>query len=74
MEWISVKDRLPDCERVLAIYLVKKDSIYIMGDCDWFINTIYSCRFRKGEFFIESRGPTFSATHWMTLPKPPNGE
>jgi hypothetical protein len=71
MKWISVKDRLPNCEKCLAISVSKKDGMYNMRHDGWFKDTIYSCRTQDGRFIIESHGPYLPATHWMPLPKPP---
>ena len=70
-EWISVKDRLPECEKVLAIFVSDPDTFYNMRADGWFEDTIYSCRMYKGKFIIQSHGPCFPATHWMPLPEPP---
>lgn len=72
MEWISVKDRLPDCKKVLAIYVSKKNTFYNMRHDGWFRDTIYSCWIKDTDFVIESHGPILPATHWMPLPEPPN--
>lgn len=72
MEWICVKDRLPaDGERVLAICVNEKGTIYNMRHDGWFRNTIYSCRVNLEDFIIESHGPIIPATHWMEAPKLP---
>jgi hypothetical protein len=70
-EWISVEERLPNCEKVLAIYVSKPGAIYNMRHDGWFIDTIYTCRMHESKFIIESHGPDFPASHWMPLPKPP---
>ena len=71
MEWIKVEDRLPDCEKCLAIFRSKKTGIYNMRHDGWFRDTIYSCRMNDDKFIIESHGPYLPATHWMPLPTPP---
>ena len=70
-EWIKASDRLPDCEKVLAIYVSDPNAIYNMRHDGWFRNTMYACRMYEGKFIIESHGPYLPATHWMPLPKPP---
>lgn len=73
--WVSVKDRLPDCEKCLAIVVTKKDCYYNLRHDGWFRDTIYSCRMSNhDEFIIESHGPLLPATHWMPLPTPPEME
>jgi hypothetical protein len=74
MEWIKVKDRLPECEKVLAISITEKNKIYNMRHDGWFRDTIYSCRVYENKFIIESHGPIMSATHWVPLPEPPKEE
>ncbi len=71
MQWISYIERLPDVEKVLAIYITEKNECYNLRAHGWFRDTIYSCRYINGEFIIESHGPMMCATHWMPLPKPP---
>lgn len=70
-EWISVKDRFPDCKKVLAICISKPDIPYNLKATGWFRDTIYSCRMDDENFVIESHGPSIPATHWMPLPQPP---
>ena len=73
-EWINVEDRLPECEQVLAIYVSKPDILYNMSHDGWYRDTIYSCSVHQGKFIIESHGPIFPATHWMSLPNPPRSK
>ena len=70
-KWISVKKRMPNCEKVLAIFVPEKNAIYNMNHEGWFENTIYACWMKDKKFIIESHGPSFPATHWMPLPSPP---
>jgi len=59
MEWISVKDRLPeDGQEVLAYW----------GDWNTVIDTYSGVEWIKGKSF-----GAFT-THWMPLPNPPKGE
>lgn len=71
MEWISIDDRLPqDFEFVLVAVLMHKSKDYgipwvahkINGEWD----TVDGTRFEK-DFGL-------TVTHWMKLPKQPNGE
>lgn len=73
-EWISVKDRLPDCKKVLAIAIPEPGACYNLRANGWFRDTIYSCWMNGNDFIIESHGPTLPATHWMPLPKPPGNK
>ena len=64
MEWISVKDELPeDSTKVFCL------SIHKMVYAAWFIKDDI-------EFFPYAHGasdvPIGSVTHWMPLPEPPN--
>lgn len=68
MEWISVKDRLPEDEKeVLACYYIKP-----------FLNKLfvgvltYFAFDTEQHWQHESIGLT--VTHWMDLPEPPKGE
>ena len=70
-EWISVLEKLPDCQKVLAIHIPESGVIYNIKEEEWFINTIYTCSMKEGKFIIESYGPYFPATHWMPLPSFP---
>ena len=58
-EWISVKDRLPDCaDTVLAV------------DLDGTMSTAYYVGYWHGGGDLDE----YSVTHWMPLPEPPKGE
>ena len=59
MEWISVKDRLPNHDGTYLVYL--QTTVYSQV----FVTTFDSY---LGEF------PHKSVTHWMPLPKPPSNE
>lgn len=71
MEWINVKDKLPNINKVLAIYKSDKNTMYNMRADGWFRDTIYSCRYENEIFTIESHGPLFQPTHWMIMPEAP---
>ena len=66
-EWISVDDRLPECEGSYIVY-TERGSIYA--------NHFYTeKRFASGyvrEAQWSKRG-TVNVTHWMPLPEPPKG-
>jgi hypothetical protein len=71
MEWISVKDKLPDSKGCLAICVSEKNVGYNLRHDGWHRDIIYSCWFDRNEFIILSHGPQLPATHWMPLPPPP---
>lgn len=74
-EWISVKDRPPNCKKVLAVCISEKNVMYNCRHDGWFRDTIYACWMNDESFFvIESHGPRLPATHWMELPLPPKEE
>jgi hypothetical protein len=70
-EWISVKDRLPNLKKCLAISVSETGVAYSLVARGWFMDTIYSCRMDGERFIIESHGPELPATHWMSLPEVP---
>lgn len=62
MEWISVKDRLPECsETVIAWRYRTKQMIFVM-----FAKTCWSTN--NGIIALGA------ISHWMPLPKPPKEE
>lgn len=82
MEWISVKDRLPDIdyanEEVSCRVRIKVDDQEV-SDKKCYYTHIFSvsesgCPFVKGHFFYDlPDGNTYNGvTHWMSLPEPPN--
>lgn len=61
MDWISVKDRLPEPgHRVLAA------SVYFTGECWMAVNGTW---YRYNGFDMDHLFE--SITHWMPLPEPP---
>ena len=65
MEWISVKDRLPE-EKVNCIVHYKH--AYCDYDDYWAIGF---CFYDGEKFRIDL---SYKVTHWMPLPQPPKGE
>lgn len=63
MEWISVKDRLPNAGVSVLIYDVENDKIEIG-------RFLYSQK-SFPVFGIWGQGQTFDITHWCPLPNPP---
>ena len=59
-EWISVKDRLPDDDEVVIICTDK--------------NFVYAGELIGDTWFLDNDSWTATVTHWMPLPKPPEGE
>jgi hypothetical protein len=76
MEWIRVKNRLPDDkssflgtngELIFAAYWVEDSDFYIVGGWE-------SCCYCGGASFVsftEENFTTKKVTHWMPLPKLP---
>ena len=61
MEWISVKERLPDFTgNVLAVDTKRRVRLMIYDDDD--------------KDFMTHNGLVIEVTHWMPLPEPPKGE
>lgn len=65
MEWISVKDRLPETDKMV---LVVCNSAY----CEKPYSTVgnYTCWTSK-KWLTKSGAIDTSVTHWMPLPQPP---
>lgn len=77
MEWISVKDLVPDCD-VDGEFLAW-DGEFIEYCCNWVCHNYenhYSGHDKIIECFTVMRTGTCRAdfTHWMPLPQPSNGE
>lgn len=60
MEWISVKDRLPEAEQRVVIFDRGQFSVSYLTA--W------------GHWAIEQQDVMKEPTHWMPLPKPPEGQ
>lgn len=66
MEWISVKDRLPDKNGDFLAYVPNEkdntkervETLYYMDINNWF----------KGDYYSRK---VYGVTHWMPLPEPP---
>lgn len=74
-EWISVNERLPDCEQGAeseAVLFITKQGFMYTG--------YYGCGgIYRDRYFIEYKNSTegydiSSVTHWMPLPEPPKGD
>ena len=67
MEWISVKDILPEERTDVLVYVIDENDNYIGDGC-------YSSHFWHGEFCDLRFGKyeLYKVTHWMELPNPPN--
>ena len=71
MEWISVKDRLPEWKNIRDC-----KSYYV------YLNNSFGCKYDvwvyvgNGKWWWEQQDETFTdaVTHWMPLPKPPESE
>jgi len=65
MEWISVKDRLPEPNDYVLLY-------------DSSLNLVYEGKLLASDFYYSERagysadiGDDCEVTHWMPLPEPP---
>ena len=65
-EWISVKDRLPEKDVRVLVWMQDNEEYYTQIDTDRF-----SCTMEQGYHWIRWGK---SVTHWMPLPQPPKGE
>lgn len=78
MEWISVKERIPDFEiDVLVYYTIQKDKKNRDGDrFGRYIEIGCVSSITRGKSYenVEWRDKSYNAlnpTHWMPLPEPP---
>lgn len=58
MEWISVKDRLPEVNEL------------VIGYDGYSVQPVIKCR-KKSEWDYVNSGSQVNVTHWMPLPSPP---
>ena len=65
-EWISVKDRLPDQNIRVLVWMQDNEEEYTQIDTDR-----WSCTMEQGYHWIRWGN---RVTHWMPLPQPPKGE
>jgi len=64
MEWISVKDRLPEKGNPVSVVVEHMGSVRVgLGYCE-----VYRDEFRQWE---DVGGFKINVTHWMPLPEPP---
>lgn len=61
MEWISVKDRLPESEVMVLTYL-EDDDYYMIDYIIMFDVPLWACILERDNYKV---------THWMPLPQPP---
>lgn len=62
MEWISVKDRLPDVNMGVLVFIPDEDNHITSGM--WDVG-------KEWVLLDEYRVPECEVTHWLPLPKPP---
>lgn len=70
--WISVKDKLPDHNDDVLIYIEDVIVIgYLEADGEWDISPVFEVVSGRGpRSWLLSR-PIKPPTHWMPLPEPP---
>ena len=69
MNWISVKDRLPDDEEAVLIYWGFDFGKGLEGE-EYYAIAQYICSEPK-PYWSEHDKDTMVVTHWMPLPEPP---
>jgi hypothetical protein len=63
MEWISIKDKLPEWQEIVLCY-INGEGIYKLQGVD-------ILQFVSDGFIHHEYGEMEGITHWMELPKPP---
>ena len=66
MEWISVKERMPETFLSVLGLLPKEAEPYPR------VRECFLISDEDEEFYFPVLGESFVITHWMPLPKPPN--
>jgi len=69
MNWISVKEKLPERLTTVLIYVPTEESIYVATFCDWddVCNDWHTFPQSRDSDNIKQN----SVTHWAPLPEPP---
>ena len=65
-EWISVKDRLPEKDVRVLVWMNDNEEGYTQMDTDR-----WNCTMEQGYHWVRWGK---NVTHWMPLPQPPKGE
>ena len=67
MEWINVKDRLPNPHKQHVLVVLSNKTVHFATDwVDWPDGHV--------TFWIPFYERWFDVTHWMPLPEPPKGD
>lgn len=69
MDWVSVKDRIPESEKRVLAYCAKTKKM--------FVGFFWEGKYDKNWYLVGSKGRWYTATgvtHWAPLPEPPEGE
>jgi hypothetical protein len=72
MEWISVKDSLPEKEKAERGYYDESKSVLIMTDDGMYVAEYNHAEKKWGiEWEYDFEDYVCEVTHWMPLPEPP---
>lgn len=79
MEWISVKEKLPEFDRPVLCFdpIHSEAKIYVVKLEKENFYEIDNCKLGHSQHWIEAAGEsyfTWNPSHWMPLPNPPNDE
>lgn len=71
-KWISVKDRLPEIETSVLIYVSKEKEMHTAQFCNWEKEICDNWHVSAGKYIYDPLVfEREEVTHWMPLPEPP---
>lgn len=71
MEWVSVKDRLPERDCICVVWNENRPFQYYISSFSEFFKEFYVYRM-GGSALMDPI--CFNATHWLPIPKPPKND